>query len=453
MTLTIRRAVFGVFCSMAAQETILQLYSTHWPDNDMNAFPPEGWLVPSTTLPHPPAGTQPFNHQGLMLQHRIANIANTASREPARWTRSSSSPIVVSSIFTAAGIVDATDAISPSPSIALVATLIVKFLVWGDCALLAELNVAPDVIPPPTPWLLTLPTFMFLVLRGHATEGPTNPAASHDGLEQMFHPRYAGHIQSQRCGFNNSSQRLLPVPWPSDVPKQQQLSIDPTPLVIVLFFFFFVTFFGLTLLATSKHMHHAHKLGVLYVVGSVTRKWLDQAKALEQPTALRAQDSPSAPWTIGVPKSFVKTVNKATAQRDNKDQTINNLRFQAEAKSNSATQKATHEGDKEIQERGLECPIDHKLDSGAQDWNSRGAQQRLASYMKRLEEEQKKINDIRYARDESEQAGKDPLSSRATMPKHTKLPKRLGVLDRQRADIRLDIEMKRAKIGRGRVAG
>lgn len=80
MTLTIRRAVFGVFCSMAAQETILQSYSTHWPDNDMNAFPPEGWLVPATTLPHPPAGTQPFNHQGLMLQHRIANIASTVSK-------------------------------------------------------------------------------------------------------------------------------------------------------------------------------------------------------------------------------------------------------------------------------------------------------------------------------------------------------------------------------------
>ncbi|EAA34570.3 hypothetical protein GE21DRAFT_1901 [Neurospora crassa] len=225
----------------------------------------------------------------------------------------------ISSIFTAAGIVNAINAISPSPIIALVATLIVKFLVWGDCALLAELNVAPDVISPSTPWLLTLPTFMFLVLRGHATEGPTNPAASHDELEQVMdrNARYAGHIQSQRCGFNNSNQRLLPVLWPSDVPKQQQLLIDPTPLIIVLFLFFFVTFFGLTLLATSKHMHHAHKLGVLYVVGSVTRKWLDQAKALEQPTALGAQDSPAAP-------------------------------FQAEAKSNSATQKATHEGDKEI---------------------------------------------------------------------------------------------------------
>ncbi|KAL0475076.1 hypothetical protein QR685DRAFT_511603 [Neurospora intermedia] len=60
---------------------------------------------------------------------------------------------------------------------------------------------------------------------------------------------------------------------------------------------------------------------------------------------------------------------------------------------------------------------------------SRGAQQRLASYMKRLEEEQKKINDIRYARDESKQAGKDQTLSaaeRATMPKHIKLLKRLG---------------------------
>ncbi|EGO52034.1 hypothetical protein NEUTE1DRAFT_105038 [Neurospora tetrasperma FGSC 2508] len=278
MTLTIRRAVFGVFCSMAAQETILQSYSTHWPDNDMNAFPPEGWLVPATTLPHPPAGTQSFNHQGLMLQHRIANIANTtlsisivynlfgnavvespsrssfhavysllllpllhkASRKPARWTRSLSPPIVGSSIFTAAGIVDAIDAISPSPGIVLVATLIFKLLVWADCALLAELNVSPDV--------------------------------------------------EVTCSIpvNNSNQRLLPVPWPSDVP--------------------------------NKHMHHAHKLGVLYVVVSVTREWLNQAKAHEQPTALVAQDSPAAP-------------------------------FQAKAISDSAAQKATHEGDKEIQEQ------------------------------------------------------------------------------------------------------
>ncbi|KAK3355520.1 hypothetical protein B0H65DRAFT_544766 [Neurospora tetraspora] len=111
----------------------------------------------------------------------------------------------------------------------------------------------------------------------------------------------------------------------------------PTPLVIVLFLSFFATFFGLTLLATSRHMHHAYKLGVLYVVDSVIRKLLDQAKALGQPVTLGAQDSPAAPH-------FLPGVS---------------------------TQTDAHE-DSEVE----------------------GAQQRLASYMKRLEEEQKKINDM-----------------------------------------------------------
>ncbi|KAK3947840.1 hypothetical protein QBC32DRAFT_328263 [Pseudoneurospora amorphoporcata] len=58
----------------------------------------------------------------------------------------------------------------------------------------------------------------------------------------------------------------------------------PTSLVIVLFLSFFVTFFGLTLLATSTHMHHPYKLGVLYVVDSVPAKgWIRQ----------RPSDSPS----------------------------------------------------------------------------------------------------------------------------------------------------------------
>ncbi|KAK3488544.1 hypothetical protein B0T13DRAFT_505942 [Neurospora crassa] len=475
MTLTIRRAVFGVFCSMAAQETILQSYSTHWPDNDMNAFPPEGC---------PPAGTQPFNHQGLMLQHRIANITNTlrtfrscthvlahdvgynstippltyiiaflklfstakvdvlrhqirqsvigltwasispcsgceiprrpsfhavyslsllpllhkASRGPARWTRSLSPPIVGSSIFTAAGIVDAINAISPSPIIALVATLIVKFLVWGDRALLAELNVAPDVIPPSTPWLLTLPTFMFLVLRGHATEGPTNPAASHDGLEQVMdrNVRYA-------C------QQLQPKTAPRSMAQRRPQAA--------------------TTLATSKHMHHAHKLGVLYVVGSVTRKWLDQAKAPEQPTALGAQDSPAAPIfplrnrprvkrTIGVLKSFVKIVNKATAQRDNKDQTTNGISSCRDQFGRSGLELANTTATGKL----------HEVLGG------------------RTKEDQRHYLG-RYARDELKQAGKDQTLRAAKQPCRSisDCQRGWGMLDRQGADIRLEIEMKRVK--------
>ncbi|EAA27665.3 hypothetical protein GE21DRAFT_3315 [Neurospora crassa] len=39
-----------------------------------------------------------------------------------------------------------------------------------------------------------------------------------------------------------------------------------------------------------KKTPNTHKLGVLYVVDSVTRKWLEKAKALEQPVTLGAQD-------------------------------------------------------------------------------------------------------------------------------------------------------------------
>ncbi|KAK3491564.1 DWNN domain-containing protein [Neurospora crassa] len=93
---------------------------------------------------------------------------------------------------------------------------------------------------------------------------------------------------------------------------------------------------------------------------------------------------PRVKRTTGIPKSFLKTVDKATAlgQTGDGDETKTPSgimvnadgefviaepdkasweQFQAKAKSNSAAQKATPEGDKEIQERGLECPIDHKL--------------------------------------------------------------------------------------------
>ncbi|KAL0475077.1 hypothetical protein QR685DRAFT_577750 [Neurospora intermedia] len=189
-------------------------------------------------------------------------LLHKASRKPARWTRSLSPPIVGSSIFTAAGIVDAIDAISPSPGIALVATLIFKLLVWADCALLAELNVSPDV------------------------ETTTDTMAPH--AANIHVPGSAGPCNrrpnkpSSKPGWTGMPG--IPGTFSHNV-VVQQLSIDPTPLVIILFLFFFVTFFGLTLLATSKHMHHAHKQGVLYAVGSITRKWLNRAKALEQSTA------------------------------------------------------------------------------------------------------------------------------------------------------------------------
>ncbi|KAK3944111.1 DWNN domain-containing protein [Diplogelasinospora grovesii] len=93
---------------------------------------------------------------------------------------------------------------------------------------------------------------------------------------------------------------------------------------------------------------------------------------------------PRVKRTTGIPKSFLKTVDKATALGQNGDgddsKTPSGImvnadgefviaepdkasweQFQAKAKSNAAAQKATPEGDKEVQERGLECPIDKRM--------------------------------------------------------------------------------------------
>ncbi|KAK0652283.1 DWNN domain-containing protein [Cercophora newfieldiana] len=92
---------------------------------------------------------------------------------------------------------------------------------------------------------------------------------------------------------------------------------------------------------------------------------------------------PRVKRTTGIPKSFLKTVDKATvlSHTDGDDsKTPSGImvnpdgewviaepdkasweQFQAKAKSNASAQKATLEGDKEVQERGLECPIDKKM--------------------------------------------------------------------------------------------
>ncbi|KAK3365861.1 DWNN domain-containing protein [Lasiosphaeria ovina] len=93
---------------------------------------------------------------------------------------------------------------------------------------------------------------------------------------------------------------------------------------------------------------------------------------------------PRVKRTTGIPKSFLKTVDKATALGQNADgddsKTPSGImvnadgefviaepdkaaweQFQAKAKSNAAAQKAASDGDKEVQERGLECPIDKKM--------------------------------------------------------------------------------------------
>ena len=93
---------------------------------------------------------------------------------------------------------------------------------------------------------------------------------------------------------------------------------------------------------------------------------------------------PRVKRTTGIPKSFLKTVDKATALGQNADgdeaKTPSGImvnadgefviaepdkasweQFQAKAKSNASAQKAASEGDKEVRERGLECPIDKKM--------------------------------------------------------------------------------------------
>lgn len=93
---------------------------------------------------------------------------------------------------------------------------------------------------------------------------------------------------------------------------------------------------------------------------------------------------PRVKRTTGIPKSFLKTVDKATAlgQHGEGDdsKTPSGImvnadgefviaepdkasweQFQAKTKSNNAAQKTASEGEKAVQELGLECPIDKKM--------------------------------------------------------------------------------------------
>lgn len=93
---------------------------------------------------------------------------------------------------------------------------------------------------------------------------------------------------------------------------------------------------------------------------------------------------PRVKRTTGIPRSFLKTVDKATALGQNADgedtKTPSGImvnadgefviaepdkaaweQFQAKAKANPAAQKAAAEEDKVVRERGLECPVDKKM--------------------------------------------------------------------------------------------
>jgi len=70
---------------------------------------------------------------------------------------------------------------------------------------------------------------------------------------------------------------------------------------------------------------------------------LNQADGDDSKTPSGIMVNPDGEWVIAEP-------DKASWEQ-----------FQAKAKSNASAQKATLEGDKEVQERGLECPIDKKM--------------------------------------------------------------------------------------------
>jgi protein MPE1 len=93
---------------------------------------------------------------------------------------------------------------------------------------------------------------------------------------------------------------------------------------------------------------------------------------------------PRVKRTTGIPRSFLKTVDKATALGQNGDGADSKTpsgvmvnadgefviaepdkaaweQFQAKAKVNPTAQKASAEEDREIRERGLECPVDNKM--------------------------------------------------------------------------------------------
>ncbi|KAJ4302217.1 Protein mpe1 [Collariella sp. IMI 366227] len=93
---------------------------------------------------------------------------------------------------------------------------------------------------------------------------------------------------------------------------------------------------------------------------------------------------PRVKRTTGIPRSFLKTVDKATALGQNADgedakapsgimvnadgefviaepDKASWEQFQAKAKANPGAHKASAEEDKEVRERGLECPVDKKM--------------------------------------------------------------------------------------------
>ncbi|KAJ9141658.1 Retinoblastoma-binding protein [Pleurostoma richardsiae] len=109
--------------------------------------------------------------------------------------------------------------------------------------------------------------------------------------------------------------------------------------------------------------------------------WIQQCPTNDNP---EYDNRPRVKRTTGIPKSFLKTVDKATVMAqsgtDDESKAPSGImvnadgefviaepdkaaweQFQAKTKSSAAAQKVAAQGEKELQDRGLECPIDKKM--------------------------------------------------------------------------------------------
>jgi protein NRD1 len=65
-----------------------------------------------------------------------------------------------------------------------------------------------------------------------------------------------------------------------------------------------------------------HKLGVLYVVDSVTRKWTEQAKSAGQPINVSAEDGTFAAGVNRVKELLPNLMNNIITSSTDKDQKV-----------------------------------------------------------------------------------------------------------------------------------
>lgn len=108
--------------------------------------------------------------------------------------------------------------------------------------------------------------------------------------------------------------------------------------------------------------------------------WIQQCPTNDNP---EFDNRPRVKRTTGIPKSFLKTVDKATILAQAGEDDVNRPsaimvnadgdfviaepdraaweKYQAQTKSSAAAQKIAAQGEKELQDRGLECALDNKM--------------------------------------------------------------------------------------------